>query len=69
MRRLTRLVLAHLSLSGLHGEGGGAGDEKLEKMRKKETKHKQGGFEGKGKQEAMEKGKHAMDWASASMTA
>jgi hypothetical protein len=34
-------------------------------MRKEEAKHKQGGFEGKGKEEAVEKGKHAMDWASA----
>ena len=34
---------------GLRGEGGGEGDEKLEMKRKKEAKHKQRGFEGKGK--------------------
>ena len=38
---------------GLRGEGGGAGGEKLEKKRKKDTKHKQGGLEGKGKEEAV----------------
>jgi hypothetical protein len=42
---------------GLRGEGGGAGDEKFEKKRKKEAKHKQRGFEGKGKGEAVEKRK------------
>ena len=42
---------------GLRGEGGGAGDEKLERKRKKETKHKQRGFEGKGKEEAVEERK------------
>ena len=39
----------------LRGEGGGAGGEKLENKRKKEAKHKQGSFEGKGKEEAVEK--------------
>jgi hypothetical protein len=34
---------------GLCGEGGWPGDEKLERKRKKEAKHKQRGFEGKGK--------------------
>jgi hypothetical protein len=42
---------------GLRGEGGGAGGEKLENKRKKEAKHKQGSFEGKGKEEAVEKKK------------
>jgi hypothetical protein len=42
---------------GLRGEGGGAGGEKLENKKKKETKHKQGSFEGKGKEEAVEKRK------------
>ena len=42
---------------GLRGEGGWAGDEKLERKRKKETKHKQRGFEGKGKGEALEERK------------
>ena len=42
---------------GLLDEGGGAGDEKLEKKRKKEAKHKQRGFEGKGNGEAVEKRK------------
>jgi hypothetical protein len=39
---------------GLRGEGGGAGGEN---KRKKEAKHKQGSFEGKGKEEAVEKRK------------
>ncbi len=42
---------------GLRGEGGAAGDEKLERKRKKEAKHKQHSFEGKGKEEAVEKRK------------
>ncbi len=42
---------------GLRGEGGGAGDEKLENKRKKESKYKQGRFQGKGKEEAVEKRK------------
>ena len=40
---------------GLRGQGGGAGGEKLEKKSMKEAKHKQGGFEGKSKEEAVEK--------------
>ena len=39
----------------LRGEGGGAGDEKLERKGKKEAKQKQRGFKGKGKEEAVEK--------------
>jgi hypothetical protein len=35
--------------------GGGAGGEKLENKWKKEAKHTQGSFEGKGKEEAVEK--------------
>ena len=35
---------------GLRGEGGGAGGGKLAHMRQKETKHKQQGFQGKGKE-------------------
>ena len=42
---------------GLRGEGGGAGGEKLENKRKNEAKHKQGSFEGKGKEEAVDKRK------------
>ncbi len=42
---------------GLRGEGGGAGGEKLENKIKKEAKHKQGSFQGKGKEEAVEKRK------------
>ncbi len=41
----------------LCGEGGGAGVEKLENKRKKEAKHKQGSFQGKGKEETVEKRK------------
>ncbi len=36
-------------------EGGGAGGEKLENKRGKAAKHKQGGFEGKGKEETVRK--------------
>jgi hypothetical protein len=39
---------------GLRGEGGGAGGEKLENKTKKEARHKQSSFEGKGKEEAVE---------------
>ena len=39
---------------GLRGEGVGAGGEMLENKRKKEAKHKQGSFQGKGKEEAVE---------------
>ena len=39
---------------GPRGEGGGAGGEKLKDKRQKETKHKQEGFQGKGKEEAVE---------------
>jgi hypothetical protein len=39
---------------GPHGEGGGAGGEKLKDKRQKETKHKQEGFQGKGKGEPVE---------------
>ena len=39
---------------GLRGEGGAAGGEKLENKRNKEAKHKQGSFQGKGKDEAVE---------------
>ena len=46
---------------GLRAEGflppGWAGGEKLENKRKKEAKHKQGSFKGKGKEEAEEKRK------------
>ena len=42
---------------GLRGEGGRAGGEKLETKRKKEAKHKQGSFAGKGKEDAVEKRK------------
>ncbi len=45
---------------GLREEGGGAGGEKLENKRKKEAKHKQGSFEGKGKEEAVEKRKRPL---------
>ena len=45
---------------GLRGEGGGAGGEKLDNKRKKEAKHKQGSFEGKGKEEAVEKRKRPL---------
>jgi hypothetical protein len=40
---------------GLRGEGGGAGGEKLQNKRKKEAKHEHGRFQGKGKEEAVEK--------------
>jgi hypothetical protein len=36
-------------------DGGGAGGEKLENKKGKVAKHKQGGFEGKGKEEAVRK--------------
>ena len=42
---------------GLRGEACGAGSEKPENKRKKEAKHKQGSFQGKGKKEAVEKRK------------
>ena len=43
---------------GLRGEGeGGAGGNKLAKKSKKEAKHTQGVFEGKGKEKAVEKRK------------
>ena len=42
---------------GLRGEGGGAGGEKLGNKRTKEAKHKQGSFQGKGKEEAVEERK------------
>ena len=42
---------------GLRGEGGGAGGEKLENKRKKEAKHTQGSFDGKGKEDAVEERK------------
>jgi hypothetical protein len=42
---------------GLREVGGGAGGEKLENKRKKEAKHMQGSFQGKGKEEAVEKRK------------
>ena len=45
---------------GLRGEGGGAGGEKLENKRKKEAKHKHGSFDGKGKEEAVEKRKRPL---------
>jgi hypothetical protein len=47
---------------GLRGEGGGgAGGEKIEKKRKKETtEHKQGSFQRKGKEEAVEMRKHPL---------
>jgi hypothetical protein len=45
---------------GLRGEGRGAGGEKLENKRKKEAKHKQGSFQGKGKGEAVEKRKRPL---------
>ena len=45
---------------GLRGEGGGAGGEKLENKIKKEAKHKQGSFQGKGKEEAVEKRKRSL---------
>jgi len=45
---------------GLRGEGGGAGGEKLDNKRKKEAEHKQGSFEGKGKEEAVEKRKRPL---------
>jgi hypothetical protein len=46
---------------GLRGEGGAAGGEKLENKRKKEAKHKpQGSFQGKGKEEALEKRKRPL---------
>ena len=41
-------------------EGGGAGGEKLNDKRQKESKHKQEGFQGKGKGEAVEKRKRAL---------
>jgi hypothetical protein len=45
---------------GLRGEEGGAGGEKVDNKRKKEAKHKQGSFEGKGKEEAVEKRKRPL---------
>jgi hypothetical protein len=42
---------------GLCGEGGGTGGEKIENKRKKEDKHKQSSFEGKDKEESVEKRK------------
>jgi hypothetical protein len=45
---------------GLRGEGGGTGSEKFENKRKKEAKHKQGSFQGKGKEEAVEKRKRSL---------
>ena len=47
-------------LEARRAEGGGAGGEKLENKRKKEAKHKQGSFEGKGKEEAVEKRKRPL---------
>jgi hypothetical protein len=40
---------------GLRGEGGGAGGEELENKRKEEARQKLGSFEGKGKEEGVEK--------------
>ena len=40
---------------GPHGEGGGSGGEQLENKRKKGVRQKQDGFEGRGKEEAVEK--------------
>jgi hypothetical protein len=45
---------------GLRGEGGGAEGEKLENKTKTEAKHKQGSFQGKGKEEAVEKRKRPL---------
>ena len=45
---------------GLRGEGSGARCEKLENKRKKEAEHKQGSFQGKGKEEAVEKRKRPL---------
>ncbi len=46
---------------GLRGEGGGAGGERLDNTeRKKEATHKQGSFQGKGKEEAVEKRKRPL---------
>ncbi len=42
---------------GPFGDGGGAGGKTLKDKRQKETKHKQEGFHGKGKKEAVEKRK------------
>jgi hypothetical protein len=39
---------------GPHGEGAGAEGEKRQYKRQKETKHKQEGFQGKGKEEVVE---------------
>jgi hypothetical protein len=47
----------------LRGDGGGAGGEKLENKRTKEAKHKQGSFEGKGKDEAVDKRKRPVSEA------
>jgi hypothetical protein len=48
---------------GPHGEGGGAGGEKLENKRKKEDKHKQGGFEGQEKEKTVEQRKRPVSEA------
>jgi hypothetical protein len=50
-------VLGEAAGQGLRVEGGWAADEKFERKRKKQAKHKQRGFEGKGKEEAVEKRK------------
>ncbi len=42
---------------GPYGEGGGTEDERLENKRRKDDKHKQGGLEGQGKEEVVEKRK------------
>jgi hypothetical protein len=45
---------------GLRGEGGGSGGEKLDNKRNKKARHKQGSFEGKGKEKAVEKRKRPL---------
>jgi hypothetical protein len=44
----------------LRGKGGGAGGEKIENKRNKEATHKQGSFQGNGKEEAVEKRKRPL---------
>jgi hypothetical protein len=51
------LNLREAAEEGPHGEGAGAEGEKRQYKRQKETKHKQEGFQGKGKEEVVEKRK------------
>jgi hypothetical protein len=55
--RITNSFRGEEPEEGQHGEGGGAGGEKLKDKRHEETKYKEKVFQGKGKGEAVEKRK------------